>query len=186
MIKNKQDLKEYLQEDRNALGNSDKSILRLLFDPIWRFEILLRLEEYCANCKHGIAASVVCKFIRVYRKNLGIKLGYSIPINIFGKGLSIAHIGTIVISDHAIIGDRCRVHVGVNVGLSYSNKGPKIGNNVYLGPGAKIFGDIVIADNIAVGANAVVNKSFKSPGVTLGGVPAKIISDKGSCDIWKH
>lgn len=56
-----------------------------------------------------------------------------------------------------------------------------IGKHVYIGPGAKIFGDIYIADDIAIGANAVVNKSFTTPGITVAGVPAKIISDKGHC-----
>ncbi len=56
----------------------------------------------------------------------------------------------------------------------------RIGNNVYIGPGARIFGDIEIADGIAIGANAVVNRSFLEPGITIAGVPARKISDKGS------
>ncbi|HMP14590.1 MAG TPA: hypothetical protein PKD70_11975, partial [Saprospiraceae bacterium] len=48
-------------------------------------------------------------------------------------------------------------------------------NNVYIGPGAKIFGAIQIADNVAIGANAVVNKTFGESGVVIGGVPAKVI-----------
>lgn len=51
---------------------------------------------------------------------------------------------------------------------------------MYIGPGAKIFGDIFIADNIAIGANAVVNKSFYESNITIAGVPAKKISNKGS------
>lgn len=52
---------------------------------------------------------------------------------------------------------------------------PRLGDNVYIGPGAKIFGPIEIGDNVAIGANAVVNKSFPDS-VTIAGVPAKIIS----------
>jgi serine O-acetyltransferase len=52
---------------------------------------------------------------------------------------------------------------------------PKIGDHVYIGPGAKVFGDIEIADDVQIGANAVVNKSCMENGAVLVGVPAKII-----------
>jgi serine O-acetyltransferase len=55
-----------------------------------------------------------------------------------------------------------------------------IGDNCYIGPGAKIFGAIEIGPDVAIGANAVVNKSFPGGGVTLGGIPARVISQSGS------
>ena len=56
-----------------------------------------------------------------------------------------------------------------------NNKGaPVIGNNVYISPGAKLFGGIMIGDNVIIGANAVVNKSFPS-NVVIAGCPAKIV-----------
>jgi serine O-acetyltransferase len=60
----------------------------------------------------------------------------------------------------------------VNIG-EHNGGAPRIGNDVYIGPGAKLFGDIEIADNIVIGANAVVNKSFLTPGISIGGVPAR-------------
>lgn len=56
---------------------------------------------------------------------------------------------------------------------------PHIGNNVFIGPGAVIVGDIKIADNIAIGANSFVNKSFLEEGITIARVPARKVSDKG-------
>ena len=56
---------------------------------------------------------------------------------------------------------------------------PKIGNNVVIGVGAVVLGDIHIADGIAIGANAVVNKSFGEPSIAIAGVPAKKISNNG-------
>ena len=50
-----------------------------------------------------------------------------------------------------------------------------IGDNVYIGPGAKIFGDIRIADGIATGANCVVNRSFDEPGTSIAGLPSRKI-----------
>jgi serine O-acetyltransferase len=61
---------------------------------------------------------------------------------------------------------------------------PRIGDNCYLGPGAKLFGAIVIGDNTVIGANAVVNKSFPNGNVTLGGVPARIISEKSTAGLF--
>ena len=58
---------------------------------------------------------------------------------------------------------------------------PVIGNNVNIGVGAKIIGDIYIADNVCIGANAVVTESCHVEGATLIGVPAKMIK-KGNDD----
>jgi serine O-acetyltransferase len=76
----------------------------------------------------------------------------------------------IVINDASIIGVNCRIHTCVNIGSTSGQKeAPIIGNNVYIAPGVKIFGGIHIADNIAIGANAVVNKSFLEPNITIAG-----------------
>lgn len=107
---------------------------------------------------------------------LGIRLGFDIPINVFDGGLKISHFGYIVVNSKAKIGCNCEIHQGVHIG--YSKGVPTIGNNVWLGPGAKLYGDIVIADNCRIGANAVVNKSFTEEGITIAGVPAKKISDQ--------
>ena len=56
----------------------------------------------------------------------------------------------------------------------------KIGNNVFIGSGARIIGKVNIASDIAIGANAVVVKDFNKSGITIGGVPAKKISDNNS------
>ena len=66
------------------------------------------------------------------------------------------------------------IHVGVNIG-AHHNKAPKIGNNVYIGPGAIIFGDIEIADNVSIGANATVNKSVFESNTVVAGTPAVIM-----------
>jgi serine O-acetyltransferase len=112
---------------------------------------------------------------------LGSVLGFSIPLNVFGPGLCIAHKGTIVVNQNARIGENCRIHVCTNIGSGRKGfSAPQIGNNAYIGPGAKIFGDIVIADDIAIGANSVVNKSFHEKGISIAGVPARKINSKGS------
>lgn len=52
---------------------------------------------------------------------------------------------------------------------------PIIEDNVYIGPGALLFGEIQIADSITIAANATVNKSFSENNVVIAGVPAKIV-----------
>ncbi len=95
--------------------------------------------------------------------------------------MSIAHYGTIVVNSAAKVGKNCRIHEGVNIGATNgSAKAPIIGDNVFIGTGAKIIGDITIANDVAIGANAVVVKSIEDSGVTYGGIPAKKISDKNS------
>ena len=110
---------------------------------------------------------------------LSVKLGFSIPHNIFGPGLAIVHYGTIVISPKCKIGKNCRIHAGVNIGAYGGEEAAAIGDNVYIGPGAKIIGSVKIGNNSVIGANAVVTKDVPD-GVTVGGVPAKIISTNNS------
>lgn len=64
------------------------------------------------------------------------------------------------------------VNIGANQG---SLNAPKIGNDVYIGPGAVRFGDIEIADGCYIGANAVVNKSVLEPNSVIVGIPAKVL-----------
>ena len=187
MISSKTDLREYLEADKRALSRT--KAYPAINDYIWKYEILLRKCEYYHNLeKKSIIKKLWGGVIRYRRSSLGAMCGFSIPVNTVGKGLCIAHIGPIIISQYARIGDNCRIHVGVNIGADARKScvAPRIGNNVYIAPGAKIFGDVEIADNIAIGANAVVNKSFLEKSISIGGVPAKKISDLGSEGIFNH
>ena len=179
MISSKVDLSEYLAQDKKALGRSG---CRPAFnDEIWRFQIALRKCEYYQNCKKGGIGKLVGIIWRIKKHRLAIRCGYSIPNNVVGPGLCLAHIGTVVISPYARLGKNCRIHVGVNIGADARNQelAPQIGDNVYIAPGAKLFGGIFIADGVAIGANAVVTKSFYEQGVSIAGVPARIINRKG-------
>lgn len=180
MITNKNELREYLEADKKALNRKGERPKK--YDWIWQYEIALRKLEYYSNISPNIFTKIFKKYYLYKVENFKRTLNFSIPINVCEKGLSIAHVGPIVINDTVRIGRNCRIHVGVNIGTAAgkSDATPKIGNNVYIGPGAKLFGDITIADNVAIGANAVVNKDILEEHVTVAGVPAKKISDKGS------
>ena len=176
MIKSKADYLAYLDADR---GNFRRSFTDYIFpDPIFRFKRMLRKLEYYKNVKKGPVNKLIYYILKVRFKRLSMRLGFSIQENVFGPGLQIPHYGTIVVHHTARIGANCKIHVCTNIGESGGVAGaPVIGNNVYIGPGAKIYGNIEIADNIAIAANAAVGRSFLTPNKMIGGVPAKEIGD---------
>lgn len=187
-LNSKEKLRKWIQQDRVSCGfNAKRSIggvVKELFAPnyILKFERILRRCEYLNNCKsHSFIGRGFSLLQRLRLRKLQLKLGFSIPLNVCGPGLSIAHYGTLVISPEASIGCNCRIHVGVNIGTSKGSVGaPTIGDNVYIGPGAILFGGITIADGISIGANATVNKSFITPNVVVAGTPAKVVKEYAS------
>lgn len=179
LITSKDNLREYLEADRKALGLSNKR--PKLFQFVYRFEYSLRHLEYYTNVNSR------SPFHKIMRKYWGLRnfvdsiiCGFEIPTNVFGKGLSIAHKGTIVVNANAQVGENCRLHTCVNIGTAPGASGlaPIIGNNVYIAPGAKIWGNINIGDNVMVGANSCVGKNFPND-VCIAGAPARIIKNIG-------
>ena len=178
MIRSKADLYRYLESDRKALNISRKHP-RIFGDEIWKFEIALRKYEYYHNC-NSLMGWMLVKFWHLRYKMLGLRLGFSIPINVIDEGLCIYHYGSIVISRFAKIGKWCEIHSGVNIGQNWHEQDtPTIGDNCFIGPGAKIFGRIKIGNRIVIGANAVVNKSFETDDVTIAGIPARVVKETG-------
>ena len=87
----------------------------------------------------------------------------------FGYGLLIPHYGTIVINGEARVGNYAVLHTCTNIaGRKF------IGDGLYLSTGCQIVGDVTLGNNISVGANSLVNRSFDD-NVLIGGVPAKIL-----------
>ena len=179
-------MKAYIGADFRSRGDA-VSVRTLLFDPVARFTVLMRVLEYLTNTRKPRAIRLPLLF---WYRRLSVRLGFSVAPGIFGPGLAIVHYGLLVIDPTTRIGRNCRVHAGVNIGgaaqfveASEMHKySPRIGDNVYIGPGAKLYGPIIIGDNCVIGANAVVTKSFSEPGLTLAGVPAAVIAEGGTGD----
>lgn len=181
MINSKADLKYYLKMDAKARGFDKSVITRMIYRHIWKWHVALRKCEYYTNCRNGVFGLIMSNLYKYITIKRGLKLGWSVPPNVFGPGLFIVHTGTVVVNGNARAGKNCKIQSCVNIGANAGEKeAPIIGDNVYIGPGAKIFGNIKIGNNIAVGANAVVNKSFEEDNITIAGVPAKKISNRGS------
>ncbi len=180
MIKNIKDLIHYLKTEKKIYisdNKKDKIVNYITNDQrvkIWKYIKLLRRTEYFYNMKKSIYRNIMYLLYRRRKNVLGIKLGIEIWENTFEEGLNICHSGVITINGNSKIGKNCILHGDNCIGNNGKNKeAPKIGNNVDIGVGAKIYGDIIIADNIKIGAGAIVNKSFLEKGITIAGVPAK-------------
>lgn len=174
----KSELKELLSYEFSLYFKDKKTYIKCLLQreheyEIWKFQVLLRKEEYLKS--HN---SKIRRFFIMRRRNkIGARLGFFIPTGVFGRGLHIWHYGNIIVNHNVRVGTNCILHgdncIGNNGGEG--NFAPVIGNNVDIGVGAKIIGNVSVSDNVKIGAGAVVVKSIEHSNSTAVGVPAKII-----------
>jgi serine O-acetyltransferase len=173
-IASRADYLEYLQADLRAARVDRWHIFFRWKHPVLYWQRWLRRAEYHTNCSRTPIGRFYAKILRLKTRNLGMRLGFTIPTNVFGPGLFVPHWGTIVINDSARVGADCRIHPGTCIGEVYGGT-PVIGDHAYIGPGAKLYGGIVLGDHVRIGANAVVGRSFPEGHVTLVGSPAHAI-----------
>lgn len=125
------------------------------------------------------------KFMKIYYflkfKLLAKSYGSAFPINAkCGKNIKFPHgLYGIFISKDAIIGDNCVIFHQVTIGRNdiKNSKGygtPIIGNNVYIGCGAKIIGNVKVGNNVKIGANCVITKDIPDNSTCVVG-PNRII-----------
>ena len=180
MIRTKKELKVCLKYEKSrynlpkfscllaALGYSEPSI-------IWKYQRRLRIWEYHFNAGHKIRAL----FAKARVSKLSKKTGFKMHPNNFDKGLLLLHTGSILVNGNVRVGKNCCIHINsALVATNGSEEGPQIGDNCRIGVGAILIGGIKLGNDVVVGAGAVVTKSFEEDHITLGGVPAKIISHK--------
>lgn len=182
MIKNRIQLKEYIEADRRYyMSYPKKRRIRLVLSGdhlymIQKFMKRLRKEEYYFN-RSGPFNRLMELFYARRKNRLGNKLGFYIRPNSLEKGAVIFHHGSIIIHGDARLGENCMLHGNNCIGNNGdSNDAPVIGKNVDIGMGASVLGGVRIADNVKIGAGAVVVKSCDVDGATLVGIPARIIN----------
>ena len=98
-----------------------------------------------------------------------------------GRGVFIDHGMGVVIGETAIIGDYCLIYQNVTLGGTGKQIGkrhPTLGNNVVVGAGAKVLGNINIGSNVRVGAGSIVLRNVPDD-CTVVGVPGRIVSRTG-------
>ena len=153
----------------------------LFLTPGFRYTVLLRLYAWARTQTWGRLGVHQCiaLILRHYSFRFGIDISRDARI---GCGFYIGHFGGIFVPAGATIGNNC--NLSHDVTFAEVNSGeragcPTIGDNVYIAPGAKIIGRVSIGDYAAVGPNAVVVNDVAAR-TTVGGIPARPISDRGS------
>ncbi len=156
-------------------------VLRVLRRGPFQYNFWLRTCLYARS--NAWLKYTVYPFARVMLRRLTFKLGISIPFDTeIGSGFCIGHFGGIFVNRGSVIGKNCNMSQGVTLGKANRgrNQGyPTLGDNVYIGPGAKIIGAVRIGNNVAIGANCVVTKDIPDESVVVG-VPGRVISQNGS------
>lgn len=127
-----------------------------------------RMERWCYEHRLRLLAKIINRFIY-------LQFNCSIPYTTNIKShVEIVHGIGITLHQNSVIGEGTLIYQNVTIG---NGMGPKIGKNCVIGAGACILGDIVIGDNVKIGANAVVLKDIPD-NCTVVGIPAKIIKQK--------
>lgn len=155
-----------------------------------QFELLLQEKNtpyvnqllYRINENQNILGKVLYHLVRKFWKPMDTLFFHTAQI---GEGLLINHGFSTIITAKSI-GRNCLINQQVTIGVKNPGRGvPRIGNNVYIGCGAKILGDIIIGDNCIIGANAVVIKDVPAK-VCVGGIPARTIYELTEEQILKN
>ena len=132
-----------------------------------------------AHFLYGLRLYFSARFIsQIARMATGIEIHPGAKI---GKNFFIDHGMGVVIGETTIIGDNVLLYQGVTLGgtgLAHEKRHPTIGNNVVVGAGSKVLGNITVGDNSYIGANAVVIKDVP-PNSTVVGVPGRITRQEG-------
>lgn len=128
---------------------------------------------------HQIRLPVIPRILsQINRFFTGIEIH---PGAIIGKGFFIDHGMGVVIGETTEIGDHVTIFQGVTLGGTGKEAGkrhPTIGDDVVIGAGAKILGNIVVGHNVKIGANSVVLKNVPDDS-TVVGIPGRIVRQKG-------
>ena len=165
---------KYIKEQIKTVMEKDPSIgkpFEVLLCPSFKALIYYKISHYFYERKHLILARYISE--KAKRKT-GIEIH---PGATIGKRLFIDHGTGVVIGETAIVGNDVTLFHGVTLGGTGKEKGkrhPTIGNNVFIGSGAKVLGNIIIGNNVKIGANAVILTDVPS-NVTIVGVPGKIV-----------
>lgn len=182
MIRSREDLRFYLQEDKKQYDLRHPWWLGIFcgseLSHAYRLVRSLRKYEYALNDSYSFWGKLRLAFRTLSHKRLAFKYKIFIVPNRVGYGLRIRHFGGgIYINCHSM-GNYCGITSGVVVGNKGSNENrATIGNNVGLTLGCKIIGKINIGDNVTVAPNSVVVKDVPSNAI-VSGISAKILKFK--------
>ena len=175
MCKNlKADIKRYIKDPK------DRRNIYVVFEQgLWAVSVY-RFGRWVRTIKIPLVSHLLKILAYLLFKFMEIITGISLPASAqIGKGFYVGHFGYIILHSDVKIGENCSVVSGVLIGaLGLGKEGvPVIGDNVYIGTGAKVLGKIKIGNNVRIGANAVVLTDVPD-GATVVGIPARIVEGR--------
>ena len=154
-------------------------LIYYLRHPNYRYVFWMRLVQFSYGRKWLIVMRLyACLRLQMIRNKTCMQISPKIKI---GKGFYVGHWGSIVINAREI-GENVNIIQTCTIGVAYRGERggtPIIGNNVYIGAGARIFGGIRVGNNVAIGVNTVLTKDVEDNSVVVG-APARVISKNGS------
>jgi serine O-acetyltransferase len=165
-------------------ASGPRTILRLLFNQGFAAVVCYRCGRWLIDHRPPPGLRQLCGGLYfLYWKLTETCTGISIPPDCrIGPGLYIGHFGQIVLNADVVMGRNCNLSQGVTLGVAKRDGvigSPRVGDCVYLAPGAKVIGPVHLADGTAVGANAVVTRDTEPDAVVVG-IPARTIKTDGS------
>ena len=165
----KQDVQRWVVPSKIA-DPSEVTILKtikLLYTHMpLRAMLWFRFGSWCARRRIPLMKGIIYR--KLYR-NHGLEISPGAEI---GGGLYIAHPNGCVIAPRRM-GTNCSIISSVTIGMRNEWEFPEIGDNVFIGAGARVLGGIRIGNGAVIGANAVVIGDVPD-GATVVGIPAKV------------
>lgn len=165
---------KFIKEQIATIKKNDPAIktrFEAILYPSFRVQLYYKISHFLYKRKHYFLARFISEFSK---RKTGIEIH---PGAIIGKNLFIDHGMGVIIGETSIIGNNVIMYHGVTLGGTGKDKGkrhPTIEDNVIIGCGAKVLGNITIGKNSKIGANAVVLKDVLK-NTTVVGIPAKEI-----------
>ena len=166
----------FIKDQIKTIKNNDPAIHSLLdvfLYPSFISQLYHKISKFFYNHKLFFIARFLSE---KGKRKTGIEIH---PGATIGRSLFIDHGTGVVIGETTIIGNNVTMFHGVTLGGTGKEKGkrhPTIEDNVYIGCGAKILGNITIGENSKIGANAVILKNVDKD-TTIVGIPGKPITN---------
>lgn len=185
LIKTKKQMKEWLKMDsvhyQTQIGPFWKVLkYNLIAHPCmdqkytWKYVKTLRHVEYHTN--NPGTYHMICRLYYLWKlRRLSYKTAIQIPPNAVGPGINLPHFGAINMNENSQVGRNVTIYSGVRLG--WKNPGepcPVIGDNVFIGTGTNIIGDVHIGDNVTIGQDCVIVKDIEA-GHTVVAQPPRMI-----------
>jgi serine O-acetyltransferase len=166
----KQDVRRWVVPQQIAPAEAvtlPRTVALLLRHKPLRAMVWFRFGAWCHQRRIRLAPSLMMWILSTFY-GLDVAIGPE-----YGPGLYIPHPSGTVLSP-AQLGANCSIIASVTIGMRNEHAFPVVGNNVFIGAGARLLGGITIGDGAVIGANAVVIDNVP-PGATVVGVPARVV-----------